>query len=179
MTQTTNIYAQALYALAREEDLCDTILEEMNALEGIFRDNPGYMQLLAAANVSKEERCQILDEGFRGRVQPYVLNFMKLLTEKGYIRQFPDCCKAFAAQYDLEHGILPVLAVSAAALTDAQSDRLTKKLAAITGKTIRLTNKIDPACLGGLRLDYDGKRLDGTVQNRLASIGKLLKNTVL
>ena len=179
MTQTANVYAQALYTLAREEDLCDAILAEMNALEGIFRDNPGYMQLLSAANVSKEERCQILDEGFRGKVQPYVLNFMKLLTEKGYIRQFPDCCKAFAAQYDLEHGILPVQAVSAVALTEIQQERLTKKLETITGKTIRLTNKVDPACLGGLRLDYDGKRVDGTVQNRLDSIGKLLKNTVL
>lgn len=179
MTQTANVYAQALYTLAREEDLCDKVLEEMNALEKIFRQEPVYMQLLSAANLSKEERCNILDEGFRGKVQPYVLNFMKLLTERGYIRQFPDCCKAFAAQYDLEHGILPVQVVSAVALTDAQQEKLTKKLETITGKTIRLTSRIEPACLGGLRLDYDGKRVDGTVQNRLDSIGKMLRNTVL
>ena len=179
MTQTANVYAQALYTLAREEDLCHRMLEELNALKSILQQEPAYMQLLSAANLSKEERCRILDEGFRGKVQPYVLNFMKLLTEKGYTRQFSDCCKAFAAQYNLEHGILPVQAVSAVALTDAQKQKLTKKLETITGKTIRLTNKVDPACLGGLRLDYDGKCVDGTVQNRLASIGKLLRNTVL
>ena len=33
--------------------------------------------------------------------------------------------------------------------------------------------------LGGLRLNYDGKQVDGTVKNRLDTIGKLLKNTVL
>ena len=33
--------------------------------------------------------------------------------------------------------------------------------------------------LGGLRLSYDGKQVDGTVKNRLDAIGKLLKNTVL
>ena len=179
MTQTANVYAQALYTLAQEEGLCDQILEELNALEDILRQEPAYMQLLSAANISKEERCKILDESFRGKVQPYVLNFMKLLTEKGYIRQFPNCCKAYAAQYDLDHSILPVQVVSAVALTEAQQEKLTQKLVAITGKTIRLTNTVDPACIGGLRLDYDGKRVDGTVQNRLDSIGKLLKNTVL
>ena len=53
-----------------------------------------------------------------------------------------------------------------------------KKIIA-TGKTIDLQNRIDPACLGGIRLDYDGKRLDDTVSHRLDSIGALLKNTVL
>ena len=48
-----------------------------------------------------------------------------------------------------------------------------------TGKTVDLINQVDPAVLGGVRLDYDGKRVDGTVQNRLDTIGSLLKNTVL
>ena len=49
----------------------------------------------------------------------------------------------------------------------------------ITGKTILLRNRINPACLGGVRLDYDGQRLDGTVKNRLDRLGELLNNTVL
>lgn len=179
MTQTANVYAQALYTLACEEGLDQQILEEMNTLGALFGQEPGYLQLLSTANIPKEERCRILDTDLRGKVQPYVLNFLKLLTEKGNIRQFPDCCKAYAAQYDQEHGILRVQAVSAVALTHVQQKNLENKLAAITGKTICLTNKVDAACLGGLRLDYDGKRVDGTVQGRLDSIGKLLKSTVL
>jgi F0F1-type ATP synthase delta subunit len=38
---------------------------------------------------------------------------------------------------------------------------------------------VDAACIGGVRLDYDGKRVDGTVSNRLEKLGSLLKNTVL
>ena len=49
----------------------------------------------------------------------------------------------------------------------------------MTGKTISLTNRIDPDCLGGIRLDYDGTRMDDTVLHRLESVRKLLKNTVL
>ena len=44
---------------------------------------------------------------------------------------------------------------------------------------LRLLEQVDPQCLGGVRLDYDGRRVDDTVANRLSSIGMLLKNTVL
>ena len=52
-------------------------------------------------------------------------------------------------------------------------------VAAITGKTVELHCRIDPTVLGGIRLDYDGKRVDGTVKNRLDAMAALLKNTVL
>ena len=179
MTQAANTYAQALYDLAKDEDLGKTILEELNVLKGVFAENPQYSKLLSTPDIPKQERCGILDEAFRGKVHPYVLNFLKILTEKGYIRQFPDCCDAYRGFYNEDNGILVVKAVSAITLSDAQKQKLTEKLESITGKQIDLQCSIDTAQLGGLRLSYDGKQVDGTVKNRLDSIGKLLKNTVL
>ena len=75
--------------------------------------------------------------------------------------------------------ILVVKAVSAIALSEEQKKKLTAKLEAITGKIIDLQCGIDTAALGGLRLSYDGKQVDGTVKTKLDAIGKLLKNTVL
>ena len=65
------------------------------------------------------------------------------------------------------------------ALSEVQSAKLSAKLARTTGKQIKLKNKVDPAVLGGVRLDYDGKRLDDTVAHRLEAVRSLLKNTVL
>ena len=75
--------------------------------------------------------------------------------------------------------MLPVKAVTAVPMTEDQIARLTEKLAKITGKTIEVQCRVDPAVLGGVRLDYDGKRVDGTVQSRLDAVSNLLKNTVL
>ena len=179
MTQVGSVYGEALYDLAQGEGLSETILQELTVLEESFRQNPEFLRLLAAQSSSKQERCTVLDDSFRGKVHPYVLNFMKILTEKGYIRHFSDCCKVYQEQYNEDNGILPVCAVSAVALTANQSARLTEKLSKLTGKTISLTNRIDPACLGGVRLDYNGKRIDGTLQSRLDAVATLLKNTVL
>lgn len=172
-------YAQALYSLAREESLTGVVLQELKTLSVAFAEEPGFLRLLAAPNLGKDTRIGIVDDSFRGKVQPYVLNFLKLLTEKGHVRSFFDCVKAYRQLYNEDNGIVCVVAVSATALTASQQAKLQAKLEAITGKRIELENRVDKACIGGLRLDYDGKRVDGTVQNRLESIGKLLRNTAI
>ena len=179
MSQVGTVYAQALYALTKEEHCSEAVLQELAVLNKSFGEEPKFVQLLSAPNLSKQERCDILDRSFRGKVQPYVLNFLKILTEKGYIRRFSDCCKAFRQLYNEDHGILEVFAYTAIPLNEDQKARLTQKLQAVTGKNIDLINRIDPGCLGGVRLDYDGKRVDDTVAHRLGSISALLKNTVL
>ena len=179
MSQLASTYAQALYDLAKEENLTQTVLQQLTALQQAFGEEPDFLHLLSAANLSKEERCRILDDSFRGKTEPYVLNFMKILTEKGYIRYFSDCVKAYRAVYNQDHGILPVKAVTAVPLTQDQILRLTEKLKKITGKSIDLSSSVDPSVVGGIRLDYDGKRVDGTVQGRLDAVSKMLKNTVL
>ncbi len=179
MTQTGSIYGESLYALAADEGLSKSILDELAVLQQSFQEEPTFLRLMSAPTLSKQERCQILDESFRGKIQPYLLNFLKILTEKGYMRDFSDCCAAYRSCYNRDNGILPVSAVTAVSLTEAQTARLREKLAGITGKTIELTNRVDPDCLGGVRLDYDGKRLDDTVSHRLDAVRSLLKNTVL
>ena len=179
MTQVGAVYGEALYDLAKGEGLDSLIAQQLDVLEEAFRQEPDFLRLLASPNLSKPERCAILEESFRDQIHPYVLNFLKILTERGYAKQFSLCCTAFRDHYNADHGILPVTAVSALALTQEQQQKLMEKLAAMTGKTIALTNRVDPTVLGGIRLDYSGKQLDDTVAHRLDTLRSLLKNTVL
>ena len=179
MTGAAGVYGQGLYALAKEESLEDSILQELTTLRAAFAKQPDFVKLLASSNVAKQERLDIIESSFRGKVQPYVLNFLKLLTEKGYIAHFADCCETYREQYNEDKGILQVRAVSAFPLTGSQKTQLTDKLVAITGKKIDLVCKVDQSVLGGIRLSYGGIQVDGTVQSRLQAMEKALKNTVL
>ena len=179
MSHAAGVYGQGFYALAKEEALEDAILQELDLLKTAFAEEPDFIKLLSSANVPKAERLTVIDSSFRGRVQPYVLNFLKLLTEKGNIAHFADCCEVYRDLYNGDRGILQVQAVSAIALTENQKQQLTDKLSAITGKTIDIVCKVDKSVLGGIRLNYNGTQVDGTVQSRLQAIEKRLKNTVL
>ena len=179
MSSVAGVYAQALYDLTKENGASDAVLQQMHALDEGFRAEPDFIRLLCAANLTKAERCGILEDSFGGKIHRDLLSFLKILTEKGYMRHFSEICKAFAGLYNEEHGILEVRAVSAIALSQEQKQRLCQKLADITGKRISLISRVDPACLGGIRLDYDGKQVNDTLQHRLERIRSLLSETVL
>ena len=68
--------------------------------------------------------------------------------------------------------------LEAAAGSDFKAGLLAK-LQEMTGKTVRLTAKVDPSILGGLRLDLNGTRLDGTVQRRLERLRDSIGSVVL
>ena len=100
MTGVGSVYGEALYTLAREEGLSQAILQQLKVLDSCFAAEPDFLRLLGAPNLPKAERCQILDDSFRGKVEAYVLNFLKILTEKGYMRYFSDCVKAYRELYN-------------------------------------------------------------------------------
>ena len=170
MTETARMYGGSLYDLAAEEGLEARILGELDEAVALFKANPDYLHLLSTPSIPKKERCGLLDEALRDRVHLYVLNFLKILCEKGTLRELPGCARAYRIRYNAAHGILEATAITAIAMTAVQTEQLRQKLETITGKKIDLATKIDPSVLGGIRLDIEGTELDGTVQNRLATL---------
>ena len=179
MTDVGTVYGEALYQAAADAEANEAIFRQLEVLEESFHQEPRFISLLRSHNLTKEGRCEILETSFRGRIHPYLLNFLKILTQKGYMGHFFQCVKAYRGHYYQDRGILPVSAVTAVALTAGQQARLTEKLHQITGKEIALHCRIDPSVLGGIRLDFDGRRLDDTLSHRLDALRELLNKTVL
>ena len=170
VVETARMYGGSLYDLAAEEGLDERILGELDGVTALLNGDAEYLHLLSIPSIPKKERCALLDEAFRGQVHLYVLNFMKLLCEKGALRELPGCARAYRLRYNEAHGILEATAVSAVPLTAEQTRRLHEKLEKVTGRHIDLKTKVEPAVLGGIRLDIEGTELDGTVRSRLAGL---------
>ena len=179
MTEIARMYGGSLYDLAAEEGLESRILEELDQVTTLLKGDPEYLHLLSIPSIPKKERCGLLDEALQGRVHPYVLNFLKILCEKGTLRELPGCARAYRVRYNQAHGILEAVAVTAVPMTADQTARLHEKLEAVTGKTIDLKTKVDASVLGGIRLDIEGTELDGTVKNRLAALRSSIANVTV
>ena len=170
MTETARMYGGSLYDLAAEEGLEARILGELDEAVALFKANPDYLHLLSTPSIPKRERCGLLDEALRDQVHLYVLNFLKILCEKGTLRELPGCARAYRVRYNQAHGILEAAATTAVAMTEQQVKSLHEKLEKVTGRHIDLKTKVEPAVLGGIRLDIEGTELDGTVRSRLAGL---------
>ena len=173
------MYGGRLYDLAAEEGLDERILGELDGVTALLNGDAEYLHLLSIPSIPKKERCALLDEAFRGQVHLYVLNFLKILCEKGTLRELSGCARAYRVRYNQAHGILEATATTAVAMTERQAKSLHEKLEKLTGKTIDLKTKVDPAVLGGIRLDIEGTELDGTVQNRLSALRRDIASVTL
>ena len=121
-------------------------------------------------SLSKEERVKIIDSVLRGQVHPYVLNFLKILCERGALTEYEGCLAAFKTLYNQAHGIVEAAVTTAVPLDDQQRARMAEKLSEMTGKKVMLTEKIDASLMGGVLVEMNGQRYDNTLKNRLKSI---------
>lgn len=179
MTKTEQVYGGSLYDLAKEEGLTGEILSELREIVAIFDENPDYWRFLSTVSISKEERCGALDEAFRGKIQPYLLNFMKILCENGTMDSLKGCTQEYRRRYNEDHGIVEVRAVTAVAMNDKLTQALKSKLETVLGKKVELSCKVDPACMGGVLLELPGRQLDGTIKHRLDALSASLKTTAV
>lgn len=179
MIRAGELYGQSLYDLAVSENISDEILKEMETVKAIFADNPDYVTLLSEPSIPKKERLGLLDEAFGDSLQEYLLNFIKILVEKGLLRSFNGCFKRYRASYNSDHGIEDAVVTSAIPLKDDSFKQLQKRLESLTGKKIILKQKVDPGVLGGIRVELEDRLYDGTVKGRLKELGRRLDETIL
>ena len=178
MTEIAKAYGRTLYDLAVECESVEQMLDEITVLRQAFEENPQFLTLMGTPNLTKEERIAIVDETFGGKVHIYLLNFLKVLVENGASHEFIDAAKQFRNEYNWENGIETVTVVSAVALDAAQESELVEKLKKLTGKKIQLEKTVDPSVMGGIRLQMEGRQMDGTVKNKLDAIRSRLLHTI-
>lgn len=178
MTQTARMYGGSLYELAAQEQLADQIKEQMSQIRLLFRENPDYIRLLSEPSISKDERKELIEKAFGEQAERYLVNFIKLLCERNILREYGGCCDEFVRRYNADHGIAEAVVTSAVTLTPQQMEALKNKLEKISGKKVFLVQKRDAAVLAGLKVELEGKQLDGTVQGCLMGISKKLKETI-
>ena len=174
----SNEYGKALFMLSEECGSTETALSDVITADEIFKNNPEYIKLLDTPAMTKAEKLELADAAF-AVLDENVKNLIKLLCEKHSVFSFHEVASTFISLYNESMGIEHVEAVSAVPMSDSQLERMAEKLAAMTGKKIVIKNKVEPEILGGIKLRYCGKQLDGSVKTRLDKFEAGLKNTVI
>ena len=176
MKELHESYAEALFEVTEETGVTDTVLTELCEITSIFESNPDYLSLLDSSTVQTGEKISMIEKAF-GSANGYLLNFLKILIENKCLSELSGIKDCFSAIYDEKHGILRANAVSAVPLTTEQTDKIKSSLEKRTGKSVVLTNTVDPSIIGGIRLDYGTEQIDKSVSSSLKAIGTLISDT--
>jgi F-type H+-transporting ATPase subunit delta len=174
VTELSREYGEGLYALCVEENLSGEALEQLTQLKALFRENPDFCRLLGNLSLSKAERVNILDGALRDQVHIYVLNFLKILCERGIISEFEGCVEAFRTFYNRDNAVVEAVVTTSVPLDENRRQQLLEKLRTMTARKLQLVEKVDPAVMGGVLLEMEGKRYDNTLRHRLKEMRQML-----
>ena len=178
MSDVAKEYGEALYELAKMEELEDQLLEETRTAAAVFQENPAYLSLLSSPDLSKAERTIAVAHAFAGSHR-YLINFLSLMVERGYSRDLPDCFAEYLRLYREDHGIAVAKIVSARPLTDGEKVKLIAALERRYDVKVEPEYRVDPSLIGGMKVEISGNLLDGSVRRRLDGVKADLSDLTL
>ena len=91
----SKVYGDALFEAAQETKCLDETFEQVLALQEILKEHEDLIQLLNHPQVVKEEKIQIIDSIFRGRVSDDMMGFLTTVVEKGRQGDIPAIFEYF------------------------------------------------------------------------------------
>jgi F-type H+-transporting ATPase subunit delta len=136
-------------------------------------------QLRAAATSVDELRLMLENPEVDSRVKQDVLaqiaagadesvvNFVKLLAEKGRAAELGEVADEFDALVAAEQRILDVRLTTAHELSDQEFQKILGSIEQASGRPVQAERHVDPDLIGGLVLQAGSMRLDASVRGRL------------
>jgi len=160
-------YARALFEMAQAESVVARVEEELFRLRELLKANPELLQFLKDPNIKPEGKRQALSDLFQGRVHPLVLSSLISLSDQDRAGRVLHVIEEFSAIAGAARETITGEVTVVVTLDDATLGRMATELSRITGKNVKLLQKIDPAILGGAIITVGEQIIDGSLRRKL------------
>jgi F-type H+-transporting ATPase subunit delta len=163
-------YSEALFDVAVEAGKIDSFMEDLNGVVDSFNEYPEFFELFKTPQISIEEKKDIIENVFSGKINQEVLNFLKIVMDKQRGKEIEAITKAYEERVYKHKGIEKATVVSAVPISDENMKAITEKLEKLTGKSIEMTSRIDKTILGGVMVRVGDRVIDGSLKSRLENV---------
>ena len=167
-------YAESLFDLAKEENKVTQYLDDIKLVGEVLDSDPQIVQFFNHVLIENDKKIQLLDQSFKGNVDQYVLNFLKLLVQSRRIRYIDDIDKSYNNLSNQYLGIEEGMIYTPYELTDQQIQDIEKAISQKENKKVTLKVSIDPSLLGGIKVQIANRIYDGTIKNKVEMLKKEL-----
>lgn len=171
-------YGEALFQAACEgggSAKCAELLEEIQVLRGILSENPEFDGLMKHPGITKQEKLQVMETVFRGRISEELVNFLDIIVSKERFGELDEIFEYFSDRVKEKQRIGVVYITSATALTQ-------KQMAAVEQKILETTSfvklephySVDQELIGGLVIRIGDRVVDSSIRTKLDHMTKQL-----
>lgn len=173
-TKAASRYAKALLDLAIETNQIDSVLKDMNYLHSVTVESPDFALLIKSPIVNSDKKISIFRQLF-GDFHELSIKFIELITKKRRESFLGEIASAFQVLVNQHQGITPLTLISAKPLDEVTKTLILSKVQSLTsGKTVKVTEKIDSDLIGGFIVQVDDKQIDASVASQLNNLKQRL-----
>ncbi|KAJ3217578.1 ATP synthase subunit O, mitochondrial [Dinochytrium kinnereticum] len=176
-------YATALFTAASKRGALDAVESDIQKIKAIITKDTALQSFLETPIVDRAAKREgVASLLSKAKYSDVTTNFFGLLAENGRLDHTKKIVSSFEQLLMAHRGEIPVVVTSAKEL-DAKVSRQVRDIlqkSSLIEKTqkITMTNKIDPAILGGLIIEIGDKTIDLSVSSKVTKLDRLLKETI-
>jgi F-type H+-transporting ATPase subunit delta len=159
-----------VFELAESEGQVGEWARRLAQVRAVFSD-PEVARALTNPTIATEQRMAIVSDVFDGSE---ATNLAKLLIESDRVRDVGAIADEFQRLADEAAGRVRATVTTAVELSSKDRDRVAEELSKRLGREIHLDVLVDPAILGGLKLQYGDRLVDASVATRLQQLRRRL-----
>ena len=170
MTTTSKEYAEALFELAAGEKVLADTSDGLVTVLSALKQNPEYRALLASAAIGKAERLKALEDAFEGKVPRVLMGILRMMVSRGHVSALDGMAREYEELTRDYRGESVARVLSAVPLKETEAVAIRTELEKRFSRDIRLSCEIDPSLIGGIRVEIEGRVIDGSIRNKLEQI---------
>lgn len=168
-------YATALADVTIANGEARQVQEELSAWELMMQGNAQLLEVFSNPTIPYDQKRKVLSALItRARVRSTTANFLQVLLQNHRLAELSEVNRVFAQVLDERAGVVSAEVTTARPVPEASQEALRVKLAALTGKNVRLSFATDEDLIGGIVTRIGSTIYDGSVRNQLQQVKERL-----
>lgn len=173
-------YADALFETGIEENTLDNLYDEALSVQQILKDNPDFSRLMNHPKILKEDKEQIMESVFKGRLSDEFTGFLRLIVANKRYADIDSILEYFVLKVKEHKKIGIAYVTTPLELTAAQKEAVSKKLLDTTDYvSMEMNYMIDESLIGGMVIRIGDKVVDSSIRTKLEGLKKELSEIQL
>lgn len=168
-------YGEALFELAVDEGKENELLDEVIQFRGVLSENPEFGKLMNHPKILKEEKLDVLEKVFKGKLSGELLGFLHLIISKDRYGDIDSILDYFVSEIKRVKGIGIAYVTTAMDLNEAKKSEIEQKLLSTTAfSKMEMHYQVDEDLIGGMVIRIGDRVVDSSVKNKLAELQREL-----
>ena len=171
-------YASALYDLASESQVVDSILKDFNLLKKIIKESKELNLLIKSPLISSSDKLIIFEKILLKQEFNKITNtFLKVISKNKRFAHINSIIERFININSEKRGDMLADVTSAEDLSDNQKNIIKDKLKNILGEKLSLNYKVDKKIIGGLIVKVGSKMIDSSLASKINKLKIAMRGT--